>query len=388
MARKKNDIEEVVGNEPTNISEITPNSQLMTILKTNKGDHLNFQKRVSWQISTGSLLLDMAIGKFIKPSIIRLVGQNNEGKSPEMLEILRNFLVTVETPRGILFLAEGRLSDENKERCGLKFTTDPNDWNDGEILIIESNVYEFIIGIIKDLVLNNHFNKKYCFCIDSLDGVIRREDLSRPTEDAQKVCGPRVLSKKMLQSLSLGMFKYGHLMIITSQVTAAPKINQYEKTIDRGGDFSGGNALLHGADWIFTMEKSYQSDFILDNPKGKLNDGKTKAIGKYAKITIDKANIETSKKQKVIYPIKFGRKPSGIWLEGEIVSILLSFDLCKMAAAGWITINEELIKEIKENIKDVEIPVKIQGMDNLRKYLEDNPKVTEFLFKKIKSTLL
>ena len=183
------------------------------------------------------------------------------------------------------------------------------------------------------------------------------------------------------------MFKYGHLMVLISQVTAAPKIDPYAKMPHRDGEFSGGNALAHFNDFTLEYMPAYQGDFILDNPNGKLNDGKSKAIGKWAKVKIVKSAVETAKHQILQIPIKYGRRPSGIWVEYELVDYLKMWDFVKVAGAGWITFNEDLVKEIKENC-NVECPLKVQGDKNLLTFLEENNSVTEYLVKKFRDLLL
>ena len=44
-----------------------------------------------------------------------------------------------------------------------------------------------------------------------------------------------------------------------------------------------------------------------------------------------------------------------------------------------------IIKELKDN--DLELQKQHQGMDNFRKYLEENPKITDFLFEKYKKLI-
>jgi len=44
-----------------------------------------------------------------------------------------------------------------------------------------------------------------------------------------------------------------------------------------------------------------------------------------------------------------------------------------------------LVEELKSN--NLEIPEKIQGEDAFTAYLEENPKLCEFLFQKLKSAL-
>ena len=376
-----------MGEENEQLVKDISSNQLGNILKQNKEDHLNFEKRVEWKISSGSLLLDSALGGYINPCLLRLCGANNEGKTPQALEIVRNFLKDVPNSRCIWVLSEGRgLTKENKERCGLPFTTNYEEWQDGNIMIIEANIYEFIIKMIKDLVLKNEEKKIYAFVIDSIDGLILRNDVDKSADDAMKVAGPALLSKKMLQSLSLGMFKYGHLMILVSQVTSEIKLDMYSKTPNRGGNFSGGNALLHASDFIMDWQSSYNSDYILDNSSGKLNDGKSKPVGKWSKVVLQKSAIETTRKQLISYPIKFGRKPSGIWREYELANLLIAWSMVIKAEKGaWLTLTEDLRSELKQF--DEEIPEKVQGETNLKEYLESKPEITEYLFNKFKNLL-
>jgi len=366
------------------VSTTSASSRLHAILNTkeNKEDHFNFQEAVTWKISTGSLLLDAAVGGGITPSLIRLCGPNNEGKTPQALEICRNFLTEIPKSRVVWILAEGRLSKENKERCGMKFVTNAEEWTDGSVFILESNVYDLIINVIKDLVLNNEEDIRYCFVIDSMDGLILKRDKDNNPVDASKVAGTQVISKKLLQSLSIGMFKHGHLMIAISQITSEIKIDQYAKTAPRGGMFSGGNALLHWADFILEYNTSNLSDYILDNPSGKMNDGKSKPIGKYSKVMIQKSTTEATRKTLIQYPIKFGKKPSGIWVEYEILDSLLMWDLV-VAKGAWITVDDSLIEELKNN--NIEMPKQHQGRENFRKWLEENEDATKYLFSKLKA---
>lgn len=358
--------------------------QLGQLLKQNKGDHFNFEERVSWKTSTGSLLLDLATGG-VSPSLIRLCGNNNSGKTPQAIEIIRNFLKDVPNSRCLWVLAEGRLSDENRNRSGLKFVTNFEEWEDGTVFILETNIHEFTIRVIKDLVLNNDEKKIYGFVIDSVDGLISENDITKDANESAKVAGSALLSKKLLQALSVGMFKYGHLMVMISQVTSEIKLDPYTKTANRGGGFSGGNALLHWADQILEFSPAYQGDFILDNPAGKLNDGKSKTIGKTCKVTLQKSTTEKSIKQTVVYPIKYGRTPSGIWREYEICDLLLTFEMVTKGGS-WFSLKSDLIEEIKP-FCDKEIPEKIQGLDNLRLFVEENPKVADYLFEKFKKLL-
>jgi hypothetical protein len=353
-------------------------SLLSGALKEFKEEHYNATKAVEWEVSTGSLLLDVSTGK-VRPSLWRLCGNNNSGKTPQMLEIVRNILKDVPNSKALWVMAEGRLSEENKTRCGLKFVTDPNEWEIGTVFVLKTNIFELVIKIIKDLVKNNDAGIRFAFVIDSIDGLILRDDAAKEITENNKVAGVPGLSKKMLQSLSLGMFQYGHWMGLISQVTSEIKLDPYAKTTNRGGSFSGGNSLLHGSDVIIEYNPPYGGDFILDG-KGKFNDGKSKPIGQNVTVVLAKSIKETTRKVKITYPIKYGRKPSGIWVEREVGDLILGFGRATLAGAGWITVSPDFIKELEDD--GFEFPEKIQGLDNLYKVLQDNEKLTNYLFDK------
>lgn len=352
--------------------------------KENKKDHFNFEKRVTWKISSGSLLLDVAMGGGIGPSLIRMAGHPNSGKTPQAIETLRNLLTTVPNSKGLWVLAEGRLSEENRNRSGLTFVTDPEQWEVGTVFILESSIYELVIEIIKELVLNNEQNIIYGFVIDSMDGMILRGDKDKEISEGSKVAGAPLLSKRMMQSLSIAMFKYGHLMILISQVTSEIKLDQYAKSVNRGGSFSGGFGLLHWSDFILEFQPVYPSDIITDNPDGKINDGKSKPIGRNVNLILQKSTIETSIKKKITYPIRYGKKPSGIWLGREIGDMMLMFEQATRAGA-WINISDSFIEEAKT--AEIELQKQHQGYNNFCTYIESNDKVLSYLTEKMKNAL-
>ena len=153
------------------------------------------------------------------------------------------------------------------------------------------------------------------------------------------------------------------------------------------GNFSGGNSLLHQSDFILEFQPSYNGDYILDNPKGKLTDGETRAIGKYAKVLFQKSIIEKSKKVLITYPVKYGRKPSGIWIEREIFDMLRMWNLAtrKGEKGAWWNIDEVLLKELKE--QGFEMDAQFQGENTVYEFLEKNPKIVDYLVTKFKKLL-
>ncbi len=86
------------------------------------------------------------------------------------------------------------------------------------------------------------------------------------------------------------------------------------------------------------------------------------------------------------YPIRYGRKNGkNIWVEFEVVDMLLMWDMAA-AKGAWVTISDDLIEEIKRET-DLDLKKQHQGVDNLRKYFEDNKEIGKYLFHKFRNTL-
>lgn len=305
--------------------------------------------------------------------------------TPMTLEGMRNFIETIPSPRrGIYVNAEGKLSELNKKRSGLKFVTRPEEWVDGSVLLVNTNKYEFVIGFLRKIIKENPTKCRYGIVLDSTDALVLKTDDAKDISENVKVAGSPLLSKRFLSSMNLELTHHGHYCWMIGQVTADVKIDPYAKTEPKDGNFSGGNALAHFPVNIIEVNKFYQSDLILDPPTGKINDGKTKILGHWCKTIIRKSENEKNFVS-VLYPIKHGRTTgSAVWVEYEIVDLLLEWGLATKGGA-WIQFSEDLIKEVKEN--GLEIVEKIQGLDNARNYLEENPKLTDYLAKKFKALL-
>ena len=88
----------------------------------------------------------------------------------------------------------------------------------------------------------------------------------------------------------------------------------------------------------------------------------------------------------VRYPIRYGRKDGkSIWVEYEVVDMMLAWDMAT-AKGAWVTVADEVIEEIKEKTK-LEFKKQHQGMDNFRKYLEENKDSGKYLFHKFRKVL-
>lgn len=376
---KKDDKKENKDNDEKNLS---PKEILAAQLNSHKEDHYNNDKEVDLEkISSGSLLLDMRLGGgFDAGGLQRFVGFTEGGKTSESLEVAKNFLKNVKKSRALLVKAEGRLSKEMQERSGLKFVWSFDEWEEGTCFVLETNVYELIVGIMRDLVVNNPDKNRYCFILDSMDGLILKSDMDKEITEAARVAGAPALTKKFLQRLAIAMNKFGHLCIMIGQVSAKIEIDPYAPKDTRQISATGGNAAMHFSNWILQFEPRNKGDMIVDDPKAPLDPIKNKIHGHWAKVIIKKSPNESSN-MVIQYPIKYGRKDgTSIWVEREIVDLLFMWELLEKKGS-WIKIVQGLRDEVKENTK-VELPEQIQGIETCYKLLEDNPIITKYLYNK------
>lgn len=376
MARqKKEDTQETQG--------VDPKELLKSYLKDNKQDHYNFEDTVNYKVSTGSLNLDIEISGGVGPGVFRASGGSESGKTSLCLEIARNFLK--EKNRRVLFIkCEGRLSEEMKKRNGLTFVYDADEWTDGSIFVLESNIYEFIINLMRQLVVNNPTKIQYMFILDSLDGLILRDDFSKDMGSENRVAGTPKLTKQFLQKLGLAMQKFGHICALISQQTAEIKLDPYAKEPPRTITGGGGNAAAHWANIVFQFEPRFGGDLILEKPNERPDRVANKILGHKVKITLKKSTNEKTH-TKIEYPVKYGvQAGTSVWKSLEVIDTLVAWELLQKAGA-WFSLADTLTKELTE--KGFEVPEKIQGMKKTQDWLDSNPAILDFLYEKFKSTL-
>lgn len=358
-------------------NNLTGKNILSSHLKDNKDSHYNFEDEQVFQVSTGSILLDSELGGALEvPAIVRFTGVSGGGKTSSALLIMNNFLKTVPNSKGFLVKAEGRLNSNVKKISGVNFVDDPQKWDNGTCFVLRSNIYENVATLILELIKNNSENTRYYFLIDSMDALISKNDLSKGFEDSAKVAAGAVLTSNFLRRIMLPLSTFGHICGLISQVRSNVQINPYAKSDPKLTNSSGGNALQHYADWIFEFQPRYKSDQIMEGDK---------IIGHWSKILLRKTTNEKDGVE-VTYPIRHGRSDGkSVWMEYEIADMLIQWGFAKKSGA-WINFDQGLIKDIKEDT-DQNMPEKIQGMDQLRTFLEENNKICIYLFNKFKSIL-
>jgi RecA/RadA recombinase len=366
-------------------SIVTSNEVLSSFLKSNKEDHYNFEDDFEFKVSSGSLQLDIQLGGGFGPGLHRFCGINEGGKTSAALEVMKNFLRTVPNAKGFYIKAEGRLSNEMKERSGVPFTTKAEDWNVGTCFVFESNIYETVVDAMRNLVSNNEEGIKYYFLLDAVDGLITKGDLDKTFEDSNKVAGGAVIAANFMKRMSIALAKRGHIAVFVSQVRADIKLDPYSKAPIRQTSATGGNALLHFANWILEFEPRFNGDLILQDPNNKRIDlEKNPAIGHWAKVTVKKSPNEKTNLQ-IPYPIRYGRKNgTSIWVEKELVDLLYAWEFMNRSGA-WVKPSDDFLELVKE--LNLEIPENFQGEKGLFKFIEDNPILIKFLTNYFKNSI-
>lgn len=364
---------------------VTSNEILSNFLKNNKDDHYNFEDDFNYKVSSGSLQLDLHMNGGFGPGLHRFCGINEGGKTSQALEVMRNFLISIPNAKGFYIKAEGRLSPEMKERSGVKFTTSAEDWVAGSCFVFESNIYETVVDAMRSLVANNQEGIKYYFLLDAVDGLISKVDLDKTFEDSTKVAGGAVIAANFMKRMSIALAKRGHMAVFISQVRADIKLDPYSKAPIRQTSATGGNALLHFANWILEFEPRFGGDLILQDPNNKKIDlEKNPPIGHWAKVTIKKSPNEKTNLQ-IPYPIRYGRKNgSSIWIEKELVDLLYAWEFVERSGA-WVKPSEDFVELVKDI--DVQVPENFQGEKALFKFIEENPALIKFLINYFKNSI-
>jgi hypothetical protein len=336
-------------------------------------------------ISSGSLILDSDI-KIRSGMVLRLVGKGGEvGKTSQALIFAGNYMKEMENSKFLFVKAEGRLSEDQKKRSGLTFVYSLEEWVAGTVFVVCSNVAEDIFDMLKNVLEFGHSAGEHIgFIIDSMDGLILKDDLAKGIGNGGMVAGVPKLTKLFFRHLALPISHYDSLAILTGQYAAQIKLDTYTPTSPNQGSSSGGSSQQHQADYVFDYQTVNQGDLILEDENAKPDPFTNKVIGKYARIKILKSASNVSGQMYTI-PIRKGQiGDRQIWREKEVADLIVAFEMAKKPSGSWFTFSPDILEEAKQ--KEIEVPEKVQGMNGIYKLLEE-PKVYEFFAAKIKEMI-
>lgn len=351
-------------------------------LKDNESDHFNFVDRDEYKTSTGSLKLDSSLGGGLPPGVHRFCGATEAGKTSASFEVARNFMKEHGENAIVIYIkAEGRLSTDIQTRTGLKFTTKPSDWDHETVFVYKCNIYDTIVKFIDSIVnlYREDNEKRILVIIDSLDGLIRKEDFHKEVGE-KTVAGVPYMTNNFMKKYALALTELCHTLILISQVRAKIRIDMYapgDKQKSTSG--SGGNAAMHFATWILDFVKSTSGSYITLKD-GEPNPIKNPILGHYVKVRIEKSTNETTG-YSVIYPVKHHRKGcSSIWIEKEVIEMLVAHELL-VRSGSWFSFSEDAFAIMGAEIEiPEEMSGKIQGLASFEEKLYTNKEVLDFWY--------
>ena len=378
-----------------------PNDILTTVLKNDK-NQLNsaLAENINYIISTGSLRLDSAMDGGLGPGVHRVGGISEGGKTSFCLQVMRNFLNTVEGGRGIFIKAEGRLGDNMKRRAGVEFLETPDEilnWRSkkgnkpGNCFVYNGNVYDDIIKLISHLI-DNRDETKYCIVIDSMDALILQEDkdkyeknmntTSEKKQESERVAGAPKITKMFLKQMGLKLCAYGHLTFFISQVSANIETQYQSLDSKRQSNLmgTGGNAVVHWSNYTLEFMPRYNKDIItLKGGEDSKPDPDTNPIlGHMVSVSFKKTPNEKSG-YVYRYPVKYGAKPGkSVWLAREVFDMLLGWELIKKRGS-WFNWSEFGLEKLKEIGYEPEAE-KIQGRENMLAVVENDEKLCNYWY--------
>lgn len=365
--------------KPTKPEEKIDSQQARMQAILDKNGHFNDIEPQSYEISTGSLKFDLQLGGGLHNTIVRCAGPAEAGKTSFSLNVTKIFLQEPNR-RGVYFLSDKDLSENLLERCGVKFVDKLEDWEDGTCYIIRTREYETVCNTIKGLIGSGgkYFtDKQYIFVLDSMDNFAPRAAFDVDFGESSQKGGITAITSHFFKCFNILLPRLGHTTIMISQFRDTVQIGK-QQAAWKQMKTSGGRSLEHAASWAFEFLpiQNGQVDMFWDGEMYK-----SKKIGHNCIIRLQKTTNETTG-ETVRYPIIYGREAgNSIWVEKELYDLGLFYQMLK-SKGSWIEFDSSVLKEIREINPD--FPEKIQGEDKCVKLFEANPKVSQFLYTKIK----
>jgi RecA/RadA recombinase len=341
-----------------------------------KSNHFNHITPKVYSVSTGSLNLDLEIGGGIKPCFIRVSGTAEAGKTSFALAVAKNHLESGKNRKAIYFVSDKDLSPELLKRCGITFVEVPEDFVAGTCFIVYTNVYETVCNTIKKILAKDS-DSEYIFILDSMDNFAPKASYEVDFGESSQKGGISAISAHFFKTFSILLPKLGNIAILISQYRDNFQMGKGAPVFKQTNS-SGGRAIEHAVTWAFEFQQAMNSkeDMFWEGEAYK-----SKKIGHNCIIQFKKSPNEKTG-QKVKYPILYGRENGkAVWTEKELFDQMLFFQMIKLNGS-WITLDAPIHAEIAK--LDPDAPKQIQGEGKLVAYLTSQPKVTQFLYNKLR----
>jgi len=371
--------------EAVSTSELSKNL-LGSMLVGYKETHYNGKGLAPTRISTGSLILDSYI-KLMTGTTIRMGGPAEVGKTSEAMLIADNYMKTISKSKAIYINAEAKFGPEIQARTGMKFTEDPAQWDYGTVFIFQTNVFDTVCDTLEALLRQMYDNGEYlCIIIDSVDMLRLASTLKKSATDNKKPAGVNFLTKEMFRRISHEVHAYNALMIMITQYSAVFNLDPYTKEAPQLMEGNNTHALNHQAAYALYYRPRNRKDYILTLADEKAPPDREKNPIRGVNVKIDLRKTSTDETGVLVeIPIKRGRVGNCVWTEKEAVDMALIFGLITKKGAGWFSFEETLVAQAKK--EGVEIVPKIQGIDVLYDYFENNKPVCDWFLAKIKRVI-
>jgi len=291
------------------------------------GDH---PPRVVSAISTGSLLLDdaLGIGGFPKGRVIEIFGPESSGKTTVALHAVAE----VQKQGGVAAFidAEHALDPAYAERLGV---------NIADLLVSQPDTGEQGLEIADALV---HSGAVDIIVVDSVAALVPRAEIEGEMGDAHVGLQARLMSQA-LRKLTGTISKFGTIAIFINQLREKVGViyGNPETT-------PGGRAL------------KFYASVRLDVRKGELIKEGTDIIGNKIKVKVVKNKVAPPFKV-VEIDMVYG---NGFSKMGELLDLAVNFDIVDKAGA-WYSYNGEKIG---------------QGRENSKQFLENNQDIYQEIF--------
>lgn len=359
---------------------------LNSLLNGYKDTHYNFVNSTPVRISSGSLLLDSAV-KVMSGQIIKAVGSAELGKTSQAMLFCKNYMETMPKSKCIYVNAEAKFGEDIKNRTGLKYVEKADEWTYGTVFILHTNIFDTICDTLEAILRKSHeLGEHIAVVIDSMDMLTLASSLDSKASAGKKPAGVNYLSKELFRRLGHPISKYNALLIMICQYSQTFTMSQYEKEAPKISVGNATHALNHSCSVCLEYSQRYSGDYITEKGDGERPDfEKNKILGVFCRVGIKKSTTNTTN-YTIQVPIKFQSNTPGnnVWRSKEIGDIICMWQLAAKGGA-WLTFDPSIVKELKD--AGLELKEKVNGINALYDYLEENPLIMDYFYQKFSKML-